>query len=90
VIENVSSRKLQGEVDVILDLVRLVRQGTFIDAAAVQPPRTTAAALVEERALQAQSRMQQMKVHCLQYVFLRTTWNSVGRHVSCSDCHRAS
>ena len=54
--------RLQGEVDVILDLVELVRQQQALAATNVQKPRTTVADLAAEHALRAQSKIQQLRV----------------------------
>jgi len=50
-------------VDVILDLVELVRQQEVVAATNVQKPRTTIADLAKEHALRVQSKIQQLQVH---------------------------
>lgn len=60
----VSMLPVKGEVDVILDLVELVRQQEVVAATNVQKPRTTIGDLAAEHALRVQSKIQQLQV-CL-------------------------
>lgn len=53
---------MQGEIDVILDLVDAIRKGEALATVQIQAPHPTVAALAEERALRVQGRTHQLQV----------------------------
>ena len=54
--------KLQVEVELILDLVANVEDGQHLAVANVAPPKSTLTGLTNQRALQLQSKQQQLQV----------------------------
>lgn len=52
---------LQGEVELILDLVANVEDGQHLAVANVAPPKSTLTGLTNQRALQLQAKQQQLQ-----------------------------
>jgi len=53
---------MQGEIDVILDLVSAVEAGQHLTVANVPPPKNTLHGLTNQRALQVHAKQQQLQV----------------------------